>query len=273
MNKIILNNNNKIINQKDQQKRKQIKNLFEYLNLKRKLTIRYPLKQTYNSVIPLNIFQTWHTKNLTPSMNYCVNVIRNNNPRFHYQLFDDEDCREFIKNNFNVYVLEAYDTLIPGAYKADLWRYCILYKRGGIYLDIKYKPINHFKFITLTEKEHWVLDVDNNGIYNAVMICKPGNEILRRAINQVVENVKKRFYGSNALEPTGPLMLSRFFDQSQKKGFDMKHHVYFSDFNYRFVSLHNILVFKSYPGYLDDYSKTKKTDYYGALWTNRQIYK
>ena len=110
----------------------------------------YPIKETYNSIIPLNIFQTWHTKKLPPKMFNSIQVIRRFNPRFRYYLFDDNDCREFIKKNYDSDILNAYDSLIPGAFKADLWRYCILYKMGGIYLDIKYKPYNGFRFINLS---------------------------------------------------------------------------------------------------------------------------
>ena len=54
-------------------------------------------------------------------------------------------CREFIKNNFDLDILNAYDILKPGAFKADLWRCCILYIYGGIYLDIKYGCFAGFK--------------------------------------------------------------------------------------------------------------------------------
>ena len=132
-------------------KKKLLSELKSYLSLKKKNNISYPNKLNYNSIIPLNIFQTWWTKeNLTPCMFQCINIIKNNNPRFNYRLFDDNDCREFIEKNFNSVVLKAYDSLIPGAYKADLWRYCVLFKLGGIYLDIKYQPIHNFKFINLT---------------------------------------------------------------------------------------------------------------------------
>jgi hypothetical protein len=56
----------------------------------------------------------------------------------HY-LFHDEDCRSFIEREYPPDVLMAYDRLIPTAFKADLWRYCVLYKYGGAYLDVKYK--------------------------------------------------------------------------------------------------------------------------------------
>lgn len=232
----------------------------------------YPLKNNYNIIIPLNIFQTWHTKNLPTTMAKSVELIKKTNPRFNHELFDDDDCREFIKNNFNPDVLNAFDRLVPGAYKADLWRYCILYIKGGIYLDIKYMPINGFRFVTLTEKEHWVLDVDNNGIYNALIVAKAGNQILLKAINQIVEHVKNRYYGSGPLEPTGPLLLSRFFTSDQKHELDMKHNFY-NSFDNRFILYNNYHIFKSYSDYLMEHGINQKIEHYSTLWKKRQIYK
>ena len=60
-------------------------------------------------------------------MNKAVEIIKKMKPAFEHHLFDDDDCREFIKNNFPEVVLEAFDNLIPGAYKADLFRLCILF--------------------------------------------------------------------------------------------------------------------------------------------------
>ena len=78
-------------------------------------------------MIPLNIFQTWKTKELPPKMQEIVNKLKKQNPEFKHYLFDDNDCRNFIKKHFNKDVLQAFDNLIPGAYKADLFRYQILW--------------------------------------------------------------------------------------------------------------------------------------------------
>lgn len=248
-----------------------IKNNLMAQKLKILSKIPYPIKQYYNSVIPLNIYQTWHTKKLPYSMQKTVDKIIKNNPIFNYQLFDDDDCRNFIMDNFDKSVLNAFDSLIPGAYKADLWRYCILYIKGGIYLDIKYEPVNNFKFINLTEKEHWVLDMDKKGIYNALMVCKPNNPKLLNAINTVVNNVKNRFYGNSALEPTGPLMLKNFFTENEKSKLDMYHDIYCTVDN-RFIFYNNYIIFKNYNSYLEEHNKNKKVDYYLNLWLNKNIY-
>ena len=242
------------------------------IELKIQSKLHYPIKQSYFPVIPLNIYQTWHTKDLPPLMKNAVNTIIYNNPGFNYQLFDDDDCRNFIKDNFDTNVLNAFDSLIPGAYKADLWRYCILYKNGGVYLDIKYAPVNGFKFINLMEKEHWVLDMDKNGIYNALIVCKPNNEILLRAINKVVENVENKFYGSNCLHPTGPIMLAEFFTQSDKNIFDMYHDIYQSVEN-RFIFFNGYIIFKNYNDYLNEQRNNQKLTHYSGLWGSRNIYR
>lgn len=244
----------------------------KFILFKKLMKIPYPLKKYYNSVIPLNIYQTWHTKDLPLNMKRVTEKIIMNNPAFNYKLYDDNDCRQFIETNFDNAVLKAFDSLIPGAYKADLWRYCVLYKNGGIYLDIKYEPVNRFKFINLTEKEHWVLDMDKNGIYNALMVCKPNNEILLKAINKIVYNVENKFYGNSPLEPTGPHMLSNFFSTIQKKSFDMQHDIYKSVKN-RFIFFNRHIIFKSYNAYLDEHDKNKKVLYYSDLWKQRNIYK
>jgi mannosyltransferase OCH1-like enzyme len=227
-----------------------------------------PLKNSYNSIIPLTIYQTWFTKNLPPKMDRCVEKLRQSNPKFNHQLYDDNDCRDFIRDNYDSDVLRAFDTLIPGAYKADLFRYCILYKNGGIYLDIKYECINNFKFIHLTESEHFVSDINNNGIYNALMICLPGNEALLKAIRQIVDNVEKKFYGTNTLEPTGPRLLSKFINSN----IDLKHNVLNNNLNNRVISYKNINILKSYSEYIGESASYQKTPHYSVLWRDRNIY-
>ena len=123
------------------------------------------VKEWVPGTFPIPFFQTWCCNNssvtpslsshmdkidlwsglknagLPPKMYECVsNNLRLNRVGvdcIHY-LFNDADCRAFIAREFPDDVLYAYDRLIPTAFKADLWRYCVLYKYGGVYLDIKW---------------------------------------------------------------------------------------------------------------------------------------
>jgi mannosyltransferase OCH1-like enzyme len=104
-------------------------------------------------------------------------LLKRQHPQFIHHLFDDNDCREFIKKFFKPNVLHAYDKLIPGAYKADLFRLCILFIKGGIYMDIKLACVNDFSLIELINDNHFVLDRPAyiNGIYNALIVSKKHN--------------------------------------------------------------------------------------------------
>ena len=125
---------------------KYIKNLFEEQKNKK-------------SIIPLNIYQVWHNKTeLTKSVKESIELLKTQNPEFTHYLFDEKECRDFLKNNFSKEILNTYDAIVPHALKADLWRYCFLYKNGGIYLDSKYYGMSGFKFILLTEELSFIPD-------------------------------------------------------------------------------------------------------------------
>ena len=228
------------------------------------------LKSEYKCIIPCNIYQTWYTKDLPEKMRKRVNLLKSQNPNFNHYLFDDNDCREFIKTHFKPDVLDAYDRLIPGAYKADLWRYCILFIKGGIYLDIKYEPLNGFKFINLCEREHLVLDMGCKGIYNALMVCKPENPLLFKAIRCIVDNVKNKYYGNCFLSPTGPKLLSQIISVNDPM-VDLRHEQ-ISDNNYKLIYYNNIPVLKSYHGHIEEREKYSIKQHYATLWRNKNIY-
>lgn len=235
---------------------------------------RYILKQKYNPVIPLKIFQTWYTKNLPPKMKERVDNLKAVNPEFEHFLFDDNDCREFIRTHFAKDVLEAYDRLIPGAYKADLWRYCVLYINGGIYLDIKLQCINGFKLMELTENNHYVKDrLPPLSIYNALIAVQKGSPLLWKAIYRVVFNVKKRFYGKSALDPTGPIMLGNIILRNRMRpNIDLRHYQGGGYIIYK----NKFVISTEYPAYSSERTSTYNsinTNRYDVLWRNRQIYR
>ena len=173
-------------------------------------------------VIPLHIYQVWHDTNLPSSVRESINLIKEQNPEFEHHLYDEVKCRKFIDDHFPKKVLHAYDE-IPYAIKADLWRYCILYVKGGIYLDSKYYGIEGFKLIHLTDKEYFCKDssLSFSGIYNAILICKPRNKIMLQCIHKVLQNVENKYYGSTPW-CIGPLMVRSFFTTLQFNKLELK---------------------------------------------------
>jgi len=221
--------------------------------------------------IPLNIFQTYHTLDLPVHMKQNIEELQKKNPEFTYQLFDDAMCRDFIQNHFDKPVLHAFDSLIPGAYKADLWRYCVLYIHGGIYIDIKLKSVNNFKLIELLDKEYYVKDRlsgGQNGIYQAFMVNLPKNPLLLKCIQQIVQNVKHKYYGRNPLSITGPQLMSNYFSQSSIRSNDLYHGP-----EGCCIYIGNSKIMDHYSQYRKEQRNTQKTAYYATLWKKRQVYR
>ena len=226
-------------------------------------------------IIPLNIYQTWATKEMPSNMTKCIEKMKYLNPEFKHQLFDDEDCRQFIQSNFDASVLAAFDKLIPGAYKADLWRCCILYKNGGIYIDIKFECTNGFKLIELIDKEYLVMErcgfwkPGKHGIYNGVMVCKKGSPILLETINKIVKNVEGENYEINPFYPTGPGLLGDLYFSSNNNKYD--------DFSLFYchpnIVYKNTIVLQPYKEYREEQNQYQTSKHYMEMWYNKNIYK
>ena len=220
------------------------------------------------SIIPLNIFQTYNTLDLPPKMKKNIEILKNHNPEFIHYLYDDNMCRQFISENFDKDVLYTFDKLKSGAYKADLWRYCILYIKGGIYLDIKFSCINNFKLIELTDKEYWVKDlscVNIQGIYNDLLVCMPNNKILYNCIREIVENVKNDYYGYSSLSITGPHLVLKFFNNNIHE-LELSLNIDLSIYRL------DKPILCIYREYRDENNKYKKNEIYDKLYKKKDIY-
>jgi mannosyltransferase OCH1-like enzyme len=230
----------------------------------------YPRKNTsnINIITPFTIYMTWSYSELPTDM--YENIITNikNNPEFDFYIYDDNKCREFIQDNFDTDVLNAFDNLVPGAYKADLWRYCILYKNGGIYMDIKYSIKT--KLIDLVKKYPlcFVKDRLTNRVYNGVMIVPPNFKIFDYAIKEIVNNVKNKYYGRDPLDPTGPGLLGKIISDND---YNSTVQLLFIGGD-KIVDTNYMIIFKKYPTYRKEQQKNQKTDTYPNLWLNNKIY-
>jgi len=89
--------------------------------------------------IPPVIWQTWRSQPRpeTP-LGRQVRLLKARNPSHAYRFVDDEAQAAFMRTNFTGEVSRAYFSIDPenGAARADLWRYCVLYRYGGWYIDL-----------------------------------------------------------------------------------------------------------------------------------------
>lgn len=100
------------------------------------------IKPTYDPTAPIekSIHQTYHKKNDLPiEIEDNISSIKSLNPDYNYKLWDDGDITTFIQEHYGEIILGYYKRIAPihGAARADFFRYLVIYKLGGIYLDIK----------------------------------------------------------------------------------------------------------------------------------------
>ena len=172
-------------------------------------------KKKYGN-IPKKIFQTWETNKLTFGMYDAVYTWINKNPDWEYYFFDKDNRRNFIRDNFSKKILAAYDNLNPGSYKADLFRFCVLYTHGGIYNDIKQELLvslndvlpSDVEFLSIKDKDHKSNEFLGY-IYCSFICSKPKHPFLKKAIDLLVEYTEKGWYGSNSISCAGPGILGR----------------------------------------------------------------
>jgi len=117
------------------------------------LSLRYSRpqasKESYNATksslvfrIPKFCYQTWVTNRpneISAPLRQLLEWNKKLNPDITFQLWNDTEIDIFIRNEFPGEIYAAFQAINPvlGAAKADFFRYCIIYKRGGIYLDLK----------------------------------------------------------------------------------------------------------------------------------------
>lgn len=98
--------------------------------------------------IPKIIHQTYYKGESLPSeIINSIDKLKTVNPDWDYRFYDDEAILDFIKVNYGDEMLNRIKKINPkySVVMADLFRYLVIYKEGGLYLDIKStvtRPLN-----------------------------------------------------------------------------------------------------------------------------------
>jgi hypothetical protein len=148
----------------------------------------------------------------SPALRLNFQSIRLVYPGYRHHLFEQDEIRSILCDHFDREVLAAYDALLPYAYRADLARYCILHRFGGLYSDLSYL---HIQPIVPQTGQDLILFRDvlplnpHYALSNGMILAKPGHPLMEAAIRQIVRHHFVGFVGSHQLQVTGPHMLGK----------------------------------------------------------------
>eukprot|EP01084_Bolivina_argentea_P204538 349315_1 len=176
------------------------------------------VNKTHNQKIPKRIIQTWKTHNIDGQvLRKGIFSWINLNPDYEYYLFDNDEADEWIKLNYNHRIYSAYNTINPtiGAAKADLWRYLIINKLGGIYADIDtqcMEPLNNWIY----NWDEFIAGSGHDTPAQFALLSIKNHLILNETIKVVLNNIDKRKMGTYVGGITGPAALKEGYINAAK---------------------------------------------------------
>ena len=212
------------------------------------------------------IIQTTEQNIISLNKFYSICTILSNIPYITYKLFDKEDRINFINSRFHN-VLKYYNKLIPGAYKADLFRALYLYKNGGIYFDCKNILFSDIAFL-INKNEIFIKDSVENYTYNGNIICINANNIqLRKYICHMIYNIYNELMCANPVCITGPGLLGKYIIATD---YMFKHDT--ENFHNSYTCCNKKIIIKN--GYYNYYSENDyfNKKHYDILWKNNEVY-
>jgi hypothetical protein len=203
-----------------------------------------------------------------------------NNPELSIDYFDNTRCIWFLRRYFPGSILDTYLKIKPGAYRADLFRFCVIYIQGGIYSDLSQKFHIPIKDIVDYENDSLVLVEDIvlpphtlPGIQINFMASRPRNPLFLSAIQRIVENVSRNFYGSTSLDPTGPYMFSKIYHTSNIPARMDLVQIHRETGSYVvFKNNTKLIVYDNKSTGHDENIKKTYENSYDTLWKQRNIY-
>ncbi|WP_295543500.1 glycosyltransferase [uncultured Thiohalocapsa sp.] len=172
-------------------------------------------------MIPRVIHQTWKDDRLPPQYATLADTWRRAHPEWAWRLWTDADNLRLVEQEFPSLLGLYLDYPYP-IQRVDLIRYLILYRYGGLYVDLDFEC---FKDITpLLDGRHCVLSEEaavHNAVHcthriisNAFMAAEPGHLLFAAVMEDLQHHrSRQRVPDRIVLDTTGPMMLTRVVER------------------------------------------------------------
>lgn len=189
--------------------------VFHFLFPRRRFTLparARPLRPARQpAAIPRILWQTNYTDRVTLPvyLNYLFNRLMA--PHFEYRFMTTEARADFIKAEYPGEIHDGYRKLLIGAAQADFWRLLVLYKYGGVYLDIDAHVVWPLGALVRPRDEELYITTKTGEISNYFIASKPGNPHLEQLIQAVLDNIRENRL-TNIYELTGPGVFNQVLD-------------------------------------------------------------
>jgi mannosyltransferase OCH1-like enzyme len=161
-----------------------------------------------NELIPKKIHQVWIGESMPQKFQDCVNSVKKINHDYEYKLWTLDDVDEFqLKNR------KLFDEVDNLGCKSDIFRYEILERYGGIYLDTDFIGLKSFDTLLGFELFGGTAYVEKPEVLNGLLGCIPNHPVMTECVNRLSKKQPKMFdrdaYG--VIKFSGPWFFTEVF--------------------------------------------------------------
>jgi mannosyltransferase OCH1-like enzyme len=165
-------------------------------------------------MIPKIIHQTWKTNVVPEEWEHAVESCKTMNSEYKYILWTHKTMEDFVKKEYPGF-LNVYKSYKHNIQRCDAFRYLVLYKYGGIYLDM---DIVCKKKLNSLLKYDFVLTKSSNinSFTNMFFMVIPKHPFMKFCIDNLPNYIDSYSYFGNHLHimnSTGPLYLTNMLNK------------------------------------------------------------
>jgi mannosyltransferase OCH1-like enzyme len=165
---------------------------------------------------PKIIHQTWKNNIVPPHWQSSQDMWKKYHPDWQYILWTDDMNRNFIRDNFPM-LLSTFDNFPYNIQRADMIRYAILYKFGGVYCDLDLEPMSNLEDL-FPNKGVYLVQSKNTPSYitNSFMASSPNDPFWLKVLEECSKPPKWWWIGKHlyVMNTTGPMMISKVYYDS-----------------------------------------------------------
>ena len=160
--------------------------------------------------IPKVIYQTYSSQSKIPWLaKYHIKKMRRMNPEYEYRFFDDNAIESFIREEFDSDTYAQYLKITIGAARADFFRYAILLKRGGVYVDLDSVIVGNLDDWILPDDTAIITAERHPGVFvQWALVYDKGHPFIQKTFDNVLENMINNRYPHDIHKMTGPTVYS-----------------------------------------------------------------
>lgn len=171
-------------------------------------------------MIPRLIHQTAKTKEIPENWQVFQRKLIELHPGWTYKLWTDEDNYDFVKKEFP----DFYPIFIgfpKNIMRADVIRYLLMYRLGGLYMDLDYEMLKPFDLLDHDIVLPWESEGDRGEgfdlIANSLFASAPGHPFWKAVLDSIAKDSP---YNAEAdvEKNTGPGRISKVFFELRKQG-------------------------------------------------------